>query len=140
MFYKKFDSKYVIRLEKGEEIVASLKKFCTENGIKAGSVQGIGASNNLSIGFFKTAEKKFYPREFKGDYEITSLMGNISTFNGEPVLHLHINIADSDHHVHGGHLNSAVISVTFEIILDSINTEIKRAPNQETGLNLMDLE
>ncbi len=44
--------------------------------------------------------------------EITSLVGNISQMNGEVYLHIHINLANEENKVFGGHLTSAIISAT----------------------------
>ena len=137
MEYRKFGDKYVIRMDKGEEIVNTLMNFCKEQGIKLGKVSAIGAVNKATIGLFKTSEKKYYSSELTGDFEITGLNGNISTMIGETYLHLHIGIADEKHNVYGGHLNSAVVSATCEMIVDVIDGEIDREFSEEIGLNLI---
>lgn len=140
MHYKKFDSRFVLSIQKGEEIIECLKKFCGETGIKAGSIQGIGATDDVTIGYFNLVEKKFHPKTFSDkNYEITSLIGNISTFKNEPVIHIHINIADNNYQIFGGHLNKATISAACEIFIDPIEDEISRSPDTETGLNLINL-
>ena len=68
--------------------------------------------------------------------EITSLLGNVSQMNGEVYLHLHITLADENYNVHGGHLTSAVISATGEIIIDTIDGIVDREFDEEVGLNL----
>ena len=44
MEYRKFDDTYVIRIDRGEEIITSLTDFCREEGVKLGSVQALGAA------------------------------------------------------------------------------------------------
>ena len=139
MQFKKFNNKYIVRIDKGEEIVETLKKFCKDNKIKLGSVSGIGAANKIVLGLFETATKKYHSQEFNGDFEIVPLAGNISTMNGETYLHLHANIADTKHNSFGGHLTSAIVSATFEAVIDSINGEVERKFNDEIGLNLLEL-
>ena len=51
MEYKKIDSVYAVRLEPGEEIVASLAELCEKEKIMAATVQGIGAVNDVNIGY-----------------------------------------------------------------------------------------
>jgi len=46
MNYKKFGKKYVIRINKGEKIVDTLRKICVENNITFGILSGIGAVSN----------------------------------------------------------------------------------------------
>lgn len=128
---------YVVRIDKGEEIVAILKEFCTKNNITSGKISGIGATNKVTIGLFESIPKKYSSQEFKGDYEIAPLLGNISTLNGEVYLHLHINIADNKQRSFGGHLNSAIVSVTFECVIDVFDSVIERDFSEEIGINLI---
>lgn len=136
MEFKKFGNKYVLRMDKGEEIVETLKKFCKEEKITLGWLKGLGAVGKATIGLFSTKEMKYNSTELEGDYEITSLLGNISTMNGEVYLHLYINLSDENYHTYGGHLNSATISLTGEFIIEAIEGSVDREFNKELGLNL----
>ena len=137
MKLKKFGNKWVVRIDKGEEIVETLKQLCKKNKIKLGSVSGVGGIERTTVGSFKAKTKEYFSQELTGDYEITSLIGNISTMNGEIYLHLHITISDSNNNAFGGHLNSAIISTTGEIIIEEIDGEIEREFNEEVRLNLL---
>jgi len=137
MKFKKFGNKWVVSINIGEEVVETLKKFCKDKQIKLGTINGIGAVKRATIGFYNLETKKYYPKELNGGYEITSLLGNISTMGGEVYLHLHINLADSTYNTFGGHLNSAVIGGVGEIIIEEIEGEIERGFNEEVGLNLL---
>lgn len=59
---KKIASKWIVRIDKGEEVVETLKNFCKEKGIKLGSISGIGATNKVVIGLFNTGEKNIIKR------------------------------------------------------------------------------
>jgi hypothetical protein len=134
---KKIGSKYFIRIDRGEEIVESLKNFCKENGIKLGTVYGIGATSKAVVGFFEAETKKYHSKEFSGGHEIAPLAGNITTMNGETYLHLHINLCDAEQRSYGGHLNSAVVGATFEGFVDVMDGEIERELSEDIGLNLL---
>jgi len=136
MEYKKFQNKYIVRIDKGEEIVETLKKFCKENNIRLGTIIGLGATNKAEIGLFNGEEKKYYSKELTGDHEIAPLYGNISTMNGEVYLHIHANLCNQENKAFGGHLNSAVVSATFEAVIDVIDGDVDRAFNEDVGLNL----
>jgi len=58
--------------------------------------------------------------------------------DGEVYLHLHVTLADETCHVYGGHLNSATISATGEIIIDVIDGSVGRQFSTEIGLNLFE--
>ena len=136
MNYKKFGTKYIIRIDKGEEIVATLKQFCIDRNIKLGTVQGIGATNNATIGLFLTETKSYQKKTLTGDMELAPLMGNISTMNGETYLHIHANLCDEENRAYAGHLNEAICSATFEAVIDQIDGEVDREFSEEIGLNL----
>ena len=137
MKFKKFGNKWIVRIDKGEEVIQTIKKVCEDNKIKLGSLSGIGATDRATVGLFNTKSKQYQSRELIGDYEITNLSGNISTMNKEVYLHLHITLADKNQQALGGHLSSAIISGTGEIIIEEIEGEIERAFNEEVGLNLL---
>jgi len=135
---KKFNNKYLIRIDKGEEVVETLKEFCEKENIKLGTITGIGATNRVKVGLFDTEKKEYYSTELEDNFEITSLCGNISTMDKETYLHLHINLCDSKHKCFGGHLNYAYVSATFEGVIEVIKGEVNRHLNDEVGLNLWD--
>lgn len=139
MKFKRFDKKYVVRFERGEELVESLKKFCENNDITLASIIGLGATNKIVLGLFKSKEKEYLSKEYTGDYEISSLLGNISEKEGEVYLHIHANISNENGEVFGGHLSSAVISATFEAVIEKIEGQVERYFDEEIGLNLWKL-
>lgn len=135
---RKFQNKIVVRLEKGEEVLTALTKIANEYDIQLASVSAIGATNHVTVGLLNINEKKYYSNTIKQDLEITSLMGNITRKENEVYLHLHINVADINNHVYGGHLNECFISATCEIIIDVIDGQINRKFDENTGLNLFE--
>lgn len=137
MEYKRFGSKYVMRMDKGEELVQTLKDFVIKENIKLGYITGLGAVTDVEVGLFNTTEKKYYSQMFKEDYEVTSLHGNISTMNGEAYLHIHMAFSDKNQNTFGGHLNKATICVTGEIVIETIDGEIDREYSEEIGVNLI---
>lgn len=139
MKVQKIDNTYVVRLDVGDEIVESIKKLCKDEGITAGSVQGIGATDCADIGYYSLETKKYLTKTFKEQFEIVSLTGNISTKDNEPYLHLHGAFSREDFSLVAGHLNSAVISITAEIFITAYNGVINRAVNPLTNLNVFDI-
>ncbi|HLR21006.1 MAG TPA: PPC domain-containing DNA-binding protein [Tissierellaceae bacterium] len=140
MNYKRFKDKYIVRLEKGEEIVESLTSLARKEKIRLGKVSGIGAVNKAEIGLFSPEIKRYDSKEFNEDLEIISLEGNISEMDNETYIHLHIALGDKDMKVHGGHLNSAYISVTGEFIIDIIDGKVDRELDKEIGVNFLKFE
>ena len=138
MNYERFGNKFVVRLDAGDEICESIKDVIIKENIKAASVSGIGGAGELHIGVFNEKEQRYSKYDFVGTYEIASLVGNIGTIDGEPLLHLHITAAGDDARVVGGHLLSGVISLTGEVFIDVIDGEIKKIRDEKLGINVMD--
>lgn len=137
MEYRKFNSHYVVRLEKGEEVVSKLKELCKKENIHLGSISGIGASNKVQIGLFNTDTLEYKTTVKEGMFEITSLMGNISMKDEEVYLHCHINFSDESLSCYGGHLVEAYISATCEIIITEFEGNVNRQFDANIGLNLL---
>lgn len=138
MKYNIYDNVIVLHIDKGEEVLSSIKKLCNMENITAGLVSGLGNVDRIVIGLYKVKDKKYYSSEFNGDFEITNLTGNISVMNNEPYLHIHGTFSNIQGDVIGGHLNEARISGAGEIIIQRISGEIKRRFNEEIGSNLID--
>jgi len=136
---KKTGSFFILRIDRGEEIVTMLKQFCMEHGISLGTVQGIGAVNSAVIGLFATATKEYHTVTLTGDHEITCLLGNITTMDQQVYLHLHATLSDASHRAFGGHLTSAIVSGTCEIVIHAIDDRIDRTFDAGVGLNVFDL-
>ena len=136
MEYRKFGNKIVVRMDKGEEILEQLKVLATKENIKLASITALGAVNDVTVGVFKTQEKKYESNHFQGDFEIVSLTGTINTMNHEFYCHLHMSVGDQEGKVYGGHLNKAIVSATCEMVVTLIDGEVDRTYDEAIGLNL----
>ena len=76
MEYRRFGDKIVARLDKGEEICSTLLDLAGREGIRLASVSGIGASNDITLGVFRTKKKEYVQNRYYGiDYELASVTG-----------------------------------------------------------------
>lgn len=137
MEYKKHNNSYVLRVDIGEDIVESIKVCCANEKIRLGMINGIGAIGDVTVGVYETATKEYHSVQLKGDYEITSLTGNVTEKDNEVYLHLHISVAGRDYNVKGGHLNRAIVSATAEIVITEIDGTVERRFDDNIGLNLL---
>ena len=136
MDYRCFDNTIIARIDKGEEIVAAVKAIAEKEQIQLANIQALGAVDRFTVGVFLTGEKKYIANEFTGNFEIVSLTGTISTMNGEVYCHLHMSAGNETGQVFGGHLNSAYVSATCEMVIQIINGKVERQFSEEIGLNL----
>ena len=138
MEYQRFGNTIVARIDRGEEVLEQVKAIAQAEQIKLASVQALGAVGEFTVGVFHTAEKQYHANSFAGDFEIVSLVGTITTRDGEFYAHLHMSAGDTEGRVLGGHLNEAVISATCELVLEIMDGTVERRFDPETGLNLME--
>ena len=136
MDYRRFGDTIIARMDKGEEILEQLKVIAEKESIKLASVSALGATDDITVGVFRTGEKKYYANHFTGDMEIVSLTGTVSTMDGEYYAHLHMSAGDAEGHVFGGHLNRAVISATCEMVIRVIDGQVDRKFDENVGRNL----
>ena len=123
---------------KDEEVIASLKKIVSRENITSGHLTGIGAVNCVRLGYYDLATKGYYQKEFMDNFELLNITGNIAYFEGKPMLHCHVTIADHNLNVFGGHLDEAKVSVTVEIFLTETDAKIERKMDENFKLALME--
>lgn len=140
MEFKKINNTWILRIDKGEKIIDSIKKFSKINKIKLASISAIGAATNIRIGYFNLETKVYNETVFNKKYEITSLIGNLTTKDNEPYLHMHINFSGEDCITYGGHFVEGKVTAVCEIILKEIEGEVTRYFNEDSGLNVMSLK
>ncbi len=136
MEYRRFGNKIIARIDKGEEILTTIKEISLKENIKLASVQALGATDEFTVGVYKVDEKKYYANEFKGYFEIVSLTGTINTMDSEFYTHIHMSAGNDKGEVFGGHLNKAIVSATCEMVIDIIDGNVDRKYDEETGLNV----
>lgn len=138
-FKKTVGGRYVVSIDNHIEIVEALTAFCKAQGIRSGSISGIGAIGKMTLRFFDPTTKKYVDREFVEQMEIAGLTGNISTLDGKVYLHLHIVAGRRDYSAIAGHLLCATLSGAGEFVVEDFGTEIPRVYSPELGLNVYSL-
>ncbi len=140
MKFKKVGQKYLIKLERGEEVIKTLTQLCQSHQINFGTVSGIGGFHQVILGWYELSSKSYHWKDFLGNLEVTSLNGNISILDGQPFLHIHCTISDESFHGFGGHLKEGRVGVTLEVVIEKSEGEMTRKMDEEIGLNLLNFE
>ena len=137
MEYRKFSEKYYIRLDKDDEIVASILRVCEKEKIFLAQVQGIGGCAEATVGVFDIKRRAYQEKTVTALLEMLSLDGNVTEYEGKPYLHVHAAFAyreDGGIKQLAGHLLSATIGLTGEIVLTPADGHIGRIYNEELGI------
>lgn len=127
---------FIIRLDKGEEILSSLISFCDQNEISGGWISGLGALSSATLANYDLSTKTYARKDFEGKFELLNLTGNIAKLDDKTVAHIHATISNENMEVYGGHLEKGTVAATCEILLNITHT-IKRKFDEEIGLNLI---
>jgi len=125
------------KLGYGNDLLEEITKVCQKENIQLGRVEALGAVQRACVGFYnqKTREYQFFSLD--QPLEITSLVGNISVKDGNPIVHAHITLADETGKAYGGHLASGTVVFACEFILEAFDgPPFERGYDEETGLPL----
>lgn len=129
---------YAIILSTGDEVSACLKSFATEAGLQAASFKAIGAFQSARLAFFDWEAKSYIPIEVNEQVEVASLTGDIAIGpDGKPALHVHAVLGRRDGSAVAGHLQTADVRPTLEIVLTESPEYLRKKFDPEVGLALI---
>lgn len=130
--------KYLLRFDRGEELVSGLAEFVKEERIGAASLSAIGAANEIVVCFYNGREKHYEEHLIKERLEIVSLLGTIAWKGEIPTVHAHGSFSKSNLHAVAGHIARCVIAQTCEAAVFVFRKKAKRVYDKATGLNLLE--
>ncbi len=128
---------YILVLEPGDELIATLRSFATQCNVDTAFLRGLGAVDHLVLGYFRPAIQEYERRRFDEELEVLTITGSISLLDEEPKPHVHGIFGRADFSTIGGHVFEAVCSVTLEIEVIASAAVIRRGPVEYSDLELM---
>ena len=131
---------YIIIFAKGDEVISGLTEFAQKYKVTSAHFTAIGDATSAKVGWYEQSKKMFKVIPINEPAEITSLIGDITMNEGKPVVHAHINLADKNGMVHGGHLLEASIFPTLEVIMTVEPTTMYKKLYPEAGAFIIDAD
>lgn len=131
------NKKYILRFDRGEEVLTKLTNFCEEKDIKAGFFNGIGATQKVELAWYDIDAKKYKEKNVSEKLEILNLSGNIAKMEEKTIIHCHGIFGNADMQTCGGHVKSLIVAATCEIFLETFDKKVERKYSEEIGLNLL---
>lgn len=128
---------FLLRFDKGEEVITGLQEYCRENTIRAGNFQALGAAGEVVLSYYNLDKKVYEDSTLSEDLEIVSMVGNIAMMDDNIIIHSHAVFGRHDLSTVGGHIKRLIVSATCEVTLTTFTGDITRAYDEETGLNLL---
>jgi predicted DNA-binding protein with PD1-like motif len=131
---------YAVALETGDEAVKVLSDFVRDQEVEAASITAIGAFKRAVLGYFEWDSKQYKKIPVEEQVEVLSLLGDVAVSEGVPTLHLHAVLGKSDGSTVGGHLLSAEVRPTLEVIVTQSPSYLRKRKDPETGLALLAID
>jgi len=130
------EGRWILVLDRGEELVGTVTGFLAEKDIRGGFVTGIGALMNHTVGYYDLGAREYLKRTFEENMELGNLTGTVGFVDGSPSLHAHVTISGPELIAFTGHLVKGDVAVTAELIVTDFGTELPREPDDDIGLKL----
>ena len=138
MKYSLDNNKILVSIDKGELVNESILNASRINNVSFGWINGIGAISDPELGYYDIHNKKYIKKHFEGDFELTSLIGNITLKDEELFIHSHITFTDLDFKAYGGHLFDCRIAAAGEFIIFKGSEKLERHYSSQVGLHIWD--
>ena len=124
----------MLRLEHGEDILESIAHVTRDERSTLLVSTGLGMISDFELGYFDRGT--YIKKPFSEPHELLALQGTISS-SGEPRIHIHATVADSEHRVFGGHLMKGKVWMSNEIglvKLERVFSTRKMDPEKKVGI------
>jgi predicted DNA-binding protein with PD1-like motif len=139
MEFQRFDTRYQLRLESGEGLNATLVPWLKNRRISYAAVTGLGAIGSASLRFYRPEIKGYEDHRFDEQFEVVSLVGNVTLREGEPFIHAHATLARRDLSMIGGHVDELIAQPLLEVWLAPEDATVYRTLDESCGLYVMQL-
>ena len=116
-----------------------MAELAERESIRGAEVSGIGAFERAVLGFYDLSSKEYDRIPVDEDAEVLGLLGNLSIIDEGPRVHLHATLGRRDGAAIGGHLFEGHVGATLEVFVREEPGELRRLPDEEIGLPLLDL-
>jgi len=130
---------YALIFQSGDEVASGLLSFARENHLAASHFTAIGAFSDAMLAYFDWQKKEYQKIPVNEQVEVLTLAGDIALKDdGEPQVHAHCILGRRDGSTIGGHLQSAHVRPTLEVILTESPRHLRRKHDPQSGLALID--
>ena len=129
---------FAVIFDTGDDPVAGLTRFAEERDLNASSFTAIGAFSEAVLGYFDWEKKDYERIPVTEQTEVLALVGDITIdADNRKKVHAHVVLGKRDGAACGGHLLSAKVRPTLEVILRESPGYLRRVPDPQSGLALI---
>ena len=132
---------YAVVLSTGDEVMSCLQQFSQAEQLTAAHISALGAFSDAELKFFDWEKKEYLPIPVHEQAEVAALIGDIAVdARGSPSLHVHVVLGTRSGAAVAGHLASAHVRPTLEVLVEETPAHLHRLHDDETGLTLIRLK
>jgi predicted DNA-binding protein with PD1-like motif len=129
---------YAVVFYKGDDAMSGLTDFAIQRKIEDAHFTGIGAISSATLAWLEPSKKIYHRISVEEQAEVLSLIGDVATFNGKPIVHMHAVLSKSNGTPIGGHVFELNVNPTLEIFVTANSTPLKKRPDDESGMKVID--
>jgi predicted DNA-binding protein with PD1-like motif len=129
---------YAVVFYKGDDAMSGLTDFAIQNKVEDAHFTAIGAINGATLAWLDPAAKIYHRIPVTQQVEVLSLIGDVTTFNGKPIVHMHAVLGKPDGTTIGGHVFELDVNPTLEVIVTVNTAPLKRKPDDASGMKVID--
>lgn len=125
--------------ETNDEVMALLRDFSKTENVRAARFTGIGAFRSATLAYYDWEKKEYCRIPVDEQVEVLVLAGDLAWEGDKPVVHLHAVLGRRDGSTIGGHLLTAVVRPTLELMMTEAGALVRHF-DPESGIALIDAD
>lgn len=129
---------YAVIFSKGDEVLSGLTDFAIQHKIEDAHFTAIGAVSGGTLACLDLAKKIYHRIPVAEQVEVLSLVGDVATFNGRPIVHMHAVLGKSNGSTIGGHVFELNVNPTLEVFMTVNTIPLRKKPDEASGMKVID--
>jgi len=129
---------FAVIFYQGDEAFSGLLEFAEKYHVTSAHFTAIGAVSGATLGWFDPQRKMYKKIPVDGQHEVIGMSGDIALYQGRPVVHAHMVVGGPDGTTRAGHILSAVVSPTVEVMVTVDPVTMHKRFDPDTDLTLID--
>jgi hypothetical protein len=129
---------YAVIFSKGDEVLSGLTDFAIQHKIEDAHFTAIGAVSGATLAWLEPTKKIYHRIAVTEQVEVLSLVGDVATFNGKPIVHMHAVLGKSNGGTIGGHVFELNVNPTLEVFVTVNTAPLRKKADEASGMKLID--
>jgi predicted DNA-binding protein with PD1-like motif len=129
---------YAVIFHKGDEALSGLTDFAIRYKIEDAHFTAIGATSSSTLAWLDLSKKTYRRIPVTEQAEVLSMVGDIATFDGRPIVHTHVVLGRSDGSTVGGHVFELNANPTLEVFVTVDTIPLRKKADAPSGMKLID--